>query len=225
MNSKNAIEAVLFDLDGTLIDTAPDFVQVLNALRAEKSMAPLPFSTIRQQVSNGARALVELSFGKEESNPEFAQILEQLLINYEQNLAVKSCLFDGLNDALLMLEQQKIPWGIVTNKPSRFTNPLVKGLNLEERCAVAICPDHVTHRKPHPEPILKACKEIGAAPENTIYVGDHLRDIEAGRNANNITVAAAWGYLNEGENPEHWNADITLKTPQGFFEWLNRVLP
>ena len=171
-------------------------------------------------MSNGARALVTLAFGGEDSNPNFADHLHALLNRYEQQLAQDSCLFDGLDSALQALEARNIPWGIVTNKPSQYTNPLLEGLNLASRCAVAICPDQVTHRKPHPEPIFKACEIIGVAPAATIYVGDHARDIEAGKRANNFTVAAGWGYLNEGEQAEDWHAHLTLPTPQSFQQWL-----
>lgn len=224
MTPNTPIEAVLFDLDGTLIDTAPDFVRIVNQLRQEQGMTPFPYDTIRQQVSNGARALVTLAFGGEDSNPEFATLLDALLTRYEQGLAVDSGLFNGLNESLLALEAKGIPWGIVTNKPSRYTNPLLEGLNLAQRCAVAICPDQVTHRKPHPEPILTACQKIGANPLHTIYVGDHARDIEAGKRAENFTVAAAWGYLNEGEQAEDWQAHLTLQTPMDFQRWLQQLL-
>ncbi|RLT92517.1 HAD family hydrolase [Ketobacter sp.] len=218
------IAAVLFDLDGTLIDTAPDFVRIVNQMRLEHQLAPFPPHTIRQQVSNGARALVTLAFGGEESNPDFTLHLDALLQRYEQELAVESHLFDGLDTALQALEARNIPWGIVTNKPSRYTDPLLVGLNLHQRCAVAICPDQVTHRKPHPEPILTACERIGADPSATLYVGDHARDIEAGKRANNYTVAAGWGYLNAGERAEDWCASITLPTPQTFCQWLSEQL-
>lgn len=219
------IDAVLFDLDGTLVDTAPDFVFVLNQLRQQYGLDALPDLSIRQQVSNGAKALIRLSFGDENTNQDFQHQLDTLLNLYEQHLAVKSAVFAGLETALKHLEQRSIPWGIVTNKPSRFTNPLVKGLNLEHRCAVAICPDQVNNSKPHPEPILTACNIIGARPENTLYVGDHLRDIQAGKNASNTTVAAAWGYLNEGEHAEDWQADIIMATPNDFSQWILELIP
>jgi len=224
MNLPNPIAAVLFDLDGTLIDTAPDFVRLVNQLRQEHQLPEFPYATVRQQVSNGARALVTLAFGDETSNPDFDQHLETLLQRYEQGLAEQSRLFAGLEPALTQLEQKGIPWGIVTNKPSRYTNPLLVGLQLDQRCAVAICPDQVTHRKPHPEPILTACEKIAADPVHTLYVGDHARDIEAGKRAGNYTVAAGWGYLNEGEQAEDWAADITLHTPSEFTNWLLQQL-
>ena len=218
------IAAVLFDLDGTLIDTAPDFVRIVNQLRQEHQLPPFTYDRVRQQVSNGARALVTLAFGGEDNNPHFADHLAALLQRYEASLAQESGLFAGLDNALQTLEKANIPWGIVTNKPSRYTNPLLAGLNLEQRCAIAICPDQVTHRKPHPEPILTACQRIGVDPAHTLYVGDHARDIEAGKRANSYTIAAAWGYLNAGEQAEDWNAHLTLATPEAFTEWLTRQL-
>lgn len=207
------IAAVLFDLDGTLVDTAPDFVRVLNQLRADDQLAPLPYDTIRNQVSNGARALVKLGFALDEHSDDFAHRLEKLLTLYEQGLAVESKLFDGLDTSLRWLEQRNIPWGVVTNKPSRYTLPLLRGLQLDQRCAVTVCPDHVTHKKPHPEPLLTACDWLSVDPLKTLYVGDHIRDIEAGRAAGNITIAAAWGYLEQDTDIKDWQADVILQTP------------
>lgn len=224
MPAPKPIAAVLFDLDGTLIDTAPDFVRIVNQLRQEHQLTPFPYETVRQQVSNGARALVTLAFGDEETNPNFTEQLDTLLERYEQSLTQDSLVFAGLDSALEKLERAGIPWGIVTNKPSRYTNPLIAGLGLSKRCAIAICPDQVTHRKPHPEPILTACERIGADPSLTLYVGDHARDIEAGKRANNFTIAAAWGYLNEGEHAEDWGAHLTISTPQAFSDWLSEQL-
>lgn len=207
------IAAVLFDLDGTLVDTAPDFARVLNQLRADDQLPPLPYDMIRSQVSNGARALVKLGFALDEHSDDFAHRLEKLLSLYEQGLAVESKLFDGLDTSLCWLEQHKIPWGIVTNKPSRYTLPLLRGLQLDQRCAVTVCPDHVTHKKPHPEPLLTACDWLSVDPLKTLYVGDHIRDIEAGHAAGNITLAAAWGYLEQDTDIDDWQADVILRTP------------
>ncbi len=219
------IAAVLFDLDGTLVDTAPDFVRILNQLRSADNLPPLPFNTIRSQVSNGARALVKLGFDLQEDSDAFNERLNTLLKLYEKELAVESRLFTGLDEALQLLEAHDIPWGVVTNKPSRYTIPLLKGLKLDQRCAVAVCPDHVENKKPHPEPLLTACEWISVPPNQTLYVGDHLRDIEAGRAAGNTTIAAAWGYLNPGENVSDWQADIILHTPQELHHLLANQLP
>ncbi len=216
----NPIQAVLFDLDGTLIDTAPDFIATLNRLRKDYQLPALPSEQIRAQVSNGARALVTLSFGNETDNPQFSKQLTELLDLYENSLAEHSRVFSGLDDTLALLEQHAIPWGIVTNKPTRFTTPLLEQLNLHKRCSIAICPDHVSQRKPHPEPILKACSELGVTPEYALYVGDHLRDIESGNRAGCFTVAASWGYIDAADSAASWRANLICDTPAEFGQWL-----
>ncbi len=208
------LDAVLFDLDGTLIDTAPDFIRVLNQLREEEGLPALAGDIIRTQVSNGARAMVELGFGLKENEQGFKALQERFLDLYLAGLAVDTRLFPGVDSLLHALESRAIPWGIVTNKPSRYTKPLLDQLALTERCTVAICPDHVAHRKPHPEPIYKACTTIDAEPVNTVYVGDHQRDIEAGRNAGNLTIAVSWGYIPADQDPLKWGADHVLDTPK-----------
>lgn len=219
------IAAVLFDLDGTLIDTAPDFVRVLNQVRAFDNLPPLPHDVIRSQVSNGARALVKLGFDLTEGSPEFDERLHKLLDHYETGLAVESHLFPGLENCLKWLEQRDIPWGVVTNKPSRYTVPLLRGLKLQQRCAVTVCPDHVTHKKPHPEPLLTACEWLSVDPAQTVYVGDHVRDIEAGKAAGNITLAAAWGYLEQDIDIQQWLADDVVQTPAHLQTWLQSKMP
>lgn len=219
------LAAVLFDLDGTLVDTAPDFVRVLNQVRADDNLPPLPYDLIRNQVSNGARALVKLGFGLADDSDAFNVRLQKLLTRYEQGLALESRLFPGLDDCLKWLEKRDIPWGVVTNKPSRYTVPLLRGLKLHQRCAVTVCPDHVTHKKPHPEPLLTACEWLSVDPANAIYVGDHVRDIEAGKAAGNLTLAAAWGYLEEGADIQQWNADAVIQTPAQLQSYLQDRLP
>lgn len=219
------IAAVLFDLDGTLVDTAPDFVRVLNQVRADDNLPPLPYDTIRNQVSNGARALVKLGYDLAEESPEFATRLQKLLEHYEKGLAQESHLFPGLNDCLKWLEQREIPWGVVTNKPSRYTVPLLRGLKLHQRCSVTVCPDHVTHKKPHPEPLLTACDWLSVDPAHTIYVGDHVRDIEAGKAAGNLTIAAGWGYLEQGTDIHQWQADAVVQNAAQLQAFLQDKLP
>ena len=214
------VEAVLFDLDGTLIDTAPDFVKVVNLLRQEDNLPPIAAALVRAQVSNGARALITLAFDLKEGEDGFAEKLQQLLDLYLSHLAKESALFDGLDELLITLEQQNIPWGIVTNKPRRYTEPLLEGLNLTKRCAVVICPDDVTHKKPHPEPLLMACEAINASPNKTLYVGDHIRDIASGNSAQNSTIAVSWGYIDEGEDLTLWNADHVIHTSEELLQLL-----
>ncbi|MDF2445549.1 MAG: phosphoglycolate phosphatase [Moraxellaceae bacterium] len=205
-------DAVLFDLDGTLIDTAPDFVAVLNRQRLAHGREPLPAPRIRAVVSQGARAVVALGFGDrfDVDSDEFEALRQEFLQTYLRHIADESRLFPGMDDLLRALEARNVPWGIVTNKQSMFTLPLLKALQLSSRCAVAICPDMVNHGKPHPEPMLKAADAVRARPEACVYVGDHRRDIEAGRNAGMYTVAVRYGYVLEGETADEWGADSTV---------------
>ena len=204
--------AVLFDLDGTLIDTAPDFIRCLNALRASRSLEALPAAFIRRSVSNGARAMIRIGFGLEQDEAGYTELHTEFLNLYEVGVAVETRLFEGMDKLLDSLENRRIPWGIVTNKPVRFAAPLIQALNLEQRCATLICPDHVAHRKPHPESLLLACTEAQAAPENAVYVGDHERDIEAGRNAGMKTIAVRYGYIEQPETVDLWHADQVVDT-------------
>ena len=204
--------AVLFDLDGTLIDTAPDFIRCLNMLRQQHELAPLPAEHIRRSVSNGARAMIRVGFGLEPEHPDYLEKHTAFLDLYEAGVAIETTLFEGMDELLLDLEGRSIPWGIVTNKPARFAIPLIEALGLAERCATLICPDHVAERKPHPESLLLACREIGAEPKQAVYVGDHERDIEAGRNAGMRTIAVRYGYIEQPESVDLWQADIIVDT-------------
>lgn len=199
--------AVLFDLDGTLIDTAPDFHWVINQLLQEEQREPVSYEFLRRYVSNGARAMVEAAFQHQEGEAEFTRLHKRMLDLYLEHLDVDSQLFFGMSDCLEWLEQNQIPWGIVTNKPELYTTPVMQGLGLSKRAATVICPDHVTHKKPHPEALLLACQQIGCAANDSIYVGDHIRDIEAGNHAEMTTIAATYGYLAEDENTHAWQAD------------------
>lgn len=201
------LKAVLFDLDGTLLDTAPDFANVLNQLLAEHGREMVPFDAVRQTVSHGARALVELGFDIGPDDSLFDDLLQQLLQQYENRISEYTTLFPGMEKLLVFLEQRDIPWGIVTNKPWRYTEALLRELQLASRCAATICPDHVEQPKPHPEPLLLACSQIGCDAIEAIYVGDHRRDIEAGRNAEMQTIAAAYGYINADDPADDWDAD------------------
>lgn len=207
-------EAVLFDLDGTLIDTAPDFVAVLNRQLQAHGRATLPPASIRAMVSQGARAVVALGFGDrfDVESDEFEALRQEFLQTYLKHIADESRLFPGMDALLTGLEARGTPWGIVTNKNSMFTLPLLKALHLDSRCKVTICPDMVTHTKPHPEPMFKAASILGVKPEACVYVGDHRRDIDAGRNAGMTTVAVGFGYVLDGESAHDWNADHTVDT-------------
>ncbi len=205
------ISAVLFDLDGTLIDTAPDFAAVLNGMRRRRQLSDIPFEHIHATVSDGARALVQLGFQLQEGDDGFEVLRQELLDDYLQHLSVHSQLYPGMDKVLSWVEQRAIPWGVVTNKPSLYAEPLLRDLALSQRCGSLVCPDHVTQRKPHAEPILLACSQINANPEHSIYVGDHRRDIEAGRSAGSTTVACNYGYVHAGDPASSWGADYTIE--------------
>ncbi|WP_404363564.1 HAD-IA family hydrolase [Marinobacter sp.] len=222
---ESARAAVLFDLDGTLLDTAPDFIRCLNQLRTELAMAPLPPQALRNAVSNGARAMVEVGFGLVPEDADYTERHTAFLDLYEAGIAVETRLFPEMESVLEWLESRQIPWGIVTNKPARFTVPLLRALELDQRCAVAICPDHVSQRKPHPEAMYLACRQIGADPGACVYVGDHRRDIEAGRNAGMITVAASYGYIESPAEITAWEPDHIVHSPTGLADLLKILLP
>lgn len=215
------LAAVLFDLDGTLLDTAPDFVTTMQLLLTRHNKSLVDESEIRQTVSHGARALVSLCFGIDETSPVFEDLRQELLTIYLTRLSEKTALFSGMDKVLAHLEQQQIPWGIVTNKPSLYTNKILADLKLDSRSSATICPDHVSKAKPDPEPMLLACKQINCVAENVIYVGDHRRDIEAGRNANMKTVAANYGYIDPNDTAETWKADYIIDQPLQLLAIIN----
>ena len=212
MKTEQTPAAVLFDLDGTLIDTAPDFIRCLNQLRQQHGMPALPAEQIRRSVSNGARAMIRVGFGLEPEHEGYPEKHTAFLDLYELGVAVETTLFPGMDVLLSSLESRGIPWGIVTNKPARFAVPLIEALGLAQRCAALICPDHVAERKPHPESLLLACRQIQVEPIKSVYIGDHERDIEAGRNAGMHTIAVRYGYIEQPETVDLWQADRIADT-------------
>lgn len=216
--------AVLFDLDGTLIDTAPDFVAVLNRLLERHGYRPLAAEHIREIVSEGSGALVTLGFGVAADDARHESLRQELLELYGAQLAVESRLFDGMERLLDSLDAAAYPWGVVTNKPLVYADPLMRALALDARCGALICPDHVRHRKPDPEALLLACQRLGVDAAATIYVGDHRRDIEAGRRAGMITVACNYGYILASDPCRGWGADHVVETPDHLFELLGNEL-
>ncbi len=208
------LKAVIFDLDGTLIDTADEFVVVVQALRAEHDRDPMDEDQIRATVSNGARALVSLALELEENDPEFEAQRLRLLEIYSGVLGSSAKLYPGLADLLNQLKILGISWGISTNKPRAYTAPLLERLAIQPAPGSVVCPDDVSQRKPHPESLYLNCKHLDCAPHEAIYVGDHLRDIQAGRGAGMYTIAAAYGYIEAHDDPASWNADdlVTCST-------------
>jgi 2-phosphoglycolate phosphatase len=207
-----ALQAVIFDLDGTLVDTADDFVPVVQQLRREYGLEPMPAERIRQSVSNGASALVTLSLSLTESDPAFPRWRERLLAVYGDILGNHAEVYPGLRELLAELEARQLGWGVATNKPRGFTLPLLERLGLTPGSTV--CPEDVSRKKPDPESLAINCAQLGCEPAASIYVGDHARDIEAGRRAGMYTVAAAYGYIEPGDDPGRWGADVIVDTPE-----------
>jgi len=207
------IEHILFDLDGTLADTADDLANALNAIRLKHGLTTLPNEVIRPTVSLGGNAMIKLAFDLEEGDTGFELIRDEFLNYYRANIAQETCLFEGMEELLNSLESENKPWGIVTNKPSWLTDPLVKAMSLDKRAACLISGDTLEHRKPHPAPILHACKLMQSNPATTIYIGDAQRDIEAGRRAGTKTLIALYGYIDDGDNPADWRADGMVSSP------------
>lgn len=199
--------AVLFDLDGTLIDTAPDFHAVINQLLSENQRQPVSYDFLRRYVSNGARAMVCAAFDISEHSPGFSELHQRMLDLYLQHLNVDTRPFPGITALLSWFGELNIPWGVVTNKPELYTTPVMQGLNLQPAASSIICPDHVTDKKPHPESLHLACQQIGVNADQCIYIGDHQRDIEAGRRAGMRTIAVSYGYIDEGEDINRWQSD------------------
>lgn len=205
--------AVLFDLDGTLVDTAPDLGYAANQVRAEAGLAPLPVADYRPVASAGARGLLKVAFGIDPQHPDFGTRRESFLTHYRQHLARESRLFDGMDAALQGLEAAGIRWGVVTNKPQWLTEPLMQELDLARRSAVTLGAVDGLPAKPAPDALLLAARTLGLAPGACIYVGDDRRDITAARAAAMPVLAAGWGYVGWGEPIETWGADAILKSP------------
>jgi 2-phosphoglycolate phosphatase len=205
--------AVLFDLDGTLIDSAPDLAGACNDMRVERGLAPLPYERLRRVVGSGARGMVGASFGLSPESPGYAELRDEFLARYEARMTRETKVFDAVLPVLAWLEGEGLPWGIVTNKATRFAAPLVAALGLADRTATLVCGDTVAHAKPHPAPLLEAARRLGMAAGRCAYVGDDHRDVVAGRAAAMRTVVAAWGYLGEGDAPDAWGADHVIERP------------
>ena len=211
------LKAVIFDLDGTLVDTADEFIIVVQALRAEHGMGTMNEDLIRSVVSSGARALVRLALGIEEEKPgtDLFSVFEskrlRLLELYSEVLGSAARPYPGIESLISNLQQRGIAWGISTNKPRAYTVPLMEKLKLTPPPSCVVCPDDVTETKPHPEPLYLGCRQIGCAPHEAIYVGDHQRDIEAGRRAGMYTIAAAYGYIEADDDPSRWGADAQVQ--------------
>jgi N-acetyl-D-muramate 6-phosphate phosphatase len=208
-----AVRAVLFDLDGTLIDSAPDLAGTGNDMRLARGLPALPFEAFRPMVGAGARGMLGIALQVAPSDEGFLALRDEFLDRYEQRMTQLTRVFDGVLPVLQSLKDRAIAWGIVTNKAERFTLPLVRALGLGTQAAAVVGGDTTPHSKPHPAPLLEAARRMGISPGDCVYVGDDLRDVQAGHAAGMATVAAAWGYLGLGEPIEAWGADHVIDRP------------
>ena len=215
------IRTVLFDLDGTLLDTAPDLAFSLNTVLAEHKRRPLSYESIRPVVSHGGIALIQLGFGLDPQHPGFEPLRLRLLDIYRENLCRKTSLFPGMEKLLHSIEQRGLNWGVVTNKPSWLTEPLLQGLQLSGRTSCIVSGDTLDKRKPHPAPMLHACDQTGSHASECVYIGDAQRDIEAGKSAGMYTLVALFGYIGEEDDPTMWGADGLLEDPLSLLAWLD----
>ena len=213
-------QAVLFNLDGTLADTAGDLGGALNVLRVARGLAPMPLDVLRPYASAGARGLIGVGLDIHPGDAEFEPLRLAFLEAYTQCLADTTALFDGMAELLATLEARGLKWGVVTNKPHRFTVPVMAGLQLMARAGTVISGDSTAHAKPHPLPLLTACEEIGVAPARCLYVGDDLRDIQSAQAAAMPSAAAAWGYIGHNGDIASWGADVIAQQPLDLLQHL-----
>ena len=215
-----APEVVLFDLDGTLVDSAPDLAGAGNEMRLHRGLPGLPLAQFRPMVGSGARGMLGVALRVTPQEASFAALRDEFLERYERRLTRESRVFDEMAPVLDALESRSLRWGIVTNKATRYTQAVVEGLALAARAAVVISGDTTPHAKPHPAPLLEAARRLGVDPSDCLYVGDDERDVQAGRRAGMRTVAAAWGYLGEGQPIADWCADAVIDRPAELLQLL-----
>lgn len=218
------LSCVLFDLDGTLLDTAPDLIFCLNKAFSIHGLPPVAYDSVKPFISYGAAAMINEGL-KNAANKELqSEILETMLGLYQANIAEHTVFFDGMIETLQAIETQGLKWGVVTNKRERFTKPLMTALNLDGRAACIVSGDTTAYSKPHPEPMLTACKQAGVDPKECVFIGDAVHDINAGKNAQMKTLAAVYGYLNSLDRPETWGADALIETPEQISDWIVSTL-
>jgi 2-phosphoglycolate phosphatase len=216
--------AILFDLDGTLVDSAADLAWAMDILLARKGKGTLSYPQFRATVSQGSVAMLSNAFELAPSDPEIEMLRPEFLAIYSEHLSSKSECFDQIEEALATIEAKGIPWGIITNKPTALTIPLLDKLNLSSRSGCVVCGDTLEFRKPHPAPMLLACAQLNVVPEKCVYVGDAPRDIEAAQGACMASIAAAWGYLSPGDKPTQWGAAKVIDTSGEFADWVSDYL-
>lgn len=216
------INAVLFDLDGTLVDTAPDLGAALNAMRHRRGLLALPESAYRPQASHGTQGLLRIGFGVDQQHPDFAGLRQEFLAHYAANLTGNSPLFPGMAAVLAGFDARAIKWGVVTNKPAQFTQPLLDHLGLMQRAAFVVSGDTCAQPKPHPAPLLHACRIAQVAAADCLYVGDAERDVQAANAAGMPALVALYGYLGAEDRPDEWGARGFINTPAELFDWVER---
>lgn len=214
------VDVVLFDLDGTLIDSAPDLGAAADRMRVQRGMPSLPLQQYRHMAGAGARGMLSVAFGMTPDDPQFAELKEEFFGNYERCMTERTYVFDGVQALIMQLQQRALRWGVVTNKSARFTEPLTRAMPLFASAAVVISGDTTPHAKPHPEPLLEAARRIGAAPARCLYVGDDERDIVAGLAAGMGTVAATYGYLGLKSDTAAWGAHASIENPLALLKLL-----
>ncbi len=214
------INTVLFDLDGTLVDTAPDLAYALNQLRLQHKLSELSLDTITPTVSLGGAAMLKLAFNTQPGDENFESLKKDFLDIYHDNIAKHSRLFDGIESLLEYIESNNYRWGIITNKSEWLTYPLLQSLGLEQRAACIVCGDTASAPKPDPAPMYYACEKLKVKPEQCVYIGDALRDIQAGKAAGMQTISALYGYIEANSDPETWLADHNIQTPLEVIDWL-----
>lgn len=217
----NPIKAVLFDLDGTLIDSAPDLGAAADQMRVARGMPSLPLDRYRPLAGSGARGMLQIAFGMSPDDADFADMREEFFQNYERRMTQATTAFNGVPQLLADLARRRLHWGVVTNKSKRFTEPLTRQMPLFATAGAIVSGDTTPHSKPHPEPLLEAARRIGVEPQACVYVGDDERDIQAGKAAGMRTVAAVYGYLGERQSVEHWQADAVITSPLELLKRLN----
>lgn len=220
---QRVVRAVLFDLDGTLIDSAPDLAAAADKMRVDRGLPSLAFEEYRPMAGAGARGMLGVAFDMSPEHHNFVAWREEFFFNYEMCLTQRTKAFSGVEALLASLSMRGLAWGIVTNKSMRFTDPLVRKLTVLHSAAVVISGDTTAHAKPHPEPMLEAARRLKIAPQNCVYIGDDKRDIEAGKAAGMPSLAATWGYMGN-HDVNSWNADASLKEPDCLLNWLDGYL-
>jgi N-acetyl-D-muramate 6-phosphate phosphatase len=207
------VQAVLFDLDGTLVDSAPDLAAAADKMRTDRGLASYPLESYRAMAGAGARGMLGVAFALEPEHPEFEVLRQEFFANYEAAMTSRTTIFAGVVEMIAALQARQLPWGVVTNKASRFTMPLTQAMSLFISAKVIISGDTTPHAKPHPEPLLEAARRMAVNPRHCVYVGDDERDIVAGLAAGMMTVAATYGYLGQKSNWRQWGAHAQIKSP------------